>query len=63
MYDTMLATFKFEGDKTIQWDGKSRNGHNTYGMDRGTIIYGTEGSVIVNRSLYRLFETKTKLNY
>ncbi|WP_373494763.1 Gfo/Idh/MocA family protein [Aquiflexum sp.] len=56
MYDTMLATFKFEDDKTIQWDGKSRNGHNTYGMDRGTIIYGTEGSVIVNRSLYRLFD-------
>jgi predicted dehydrogenase len=61
MYDTMLATFKFEGDKTIQWDGKSRNGHNTYGMDRGTIIYGTEGSVIVNRSLYRLYDRDGKL--
>ncbi|SMD45172.1 Predicted dehydrogenase [Aquiflexum balticum DSM 16537] len=61
MYDTMLATFKFDGEKTIQWDGKSRNGHNTYGMDRGTIIYGTEGSVIVNRSLYRLFDRSGKL--
>lgn len=61
MYDTMLATFKFEDDKIIQWDGKSRNGHNTYGMDRGTIIYGTEGSVIVNRSLYRLYDRAGKL--
>ena len=28
MYDTMMATFKFGADKTIQWDGKSRNGYN-----------------------------------
>ncbi|WP_194974904.1 Gfo/Idh/MocA family protein [Aquiflexum lacus] len=61
MYDTMLATFKFDGDKTIQWDGKSRNGHNTYGMDRGTIIYGTEGSVIVDRGHYKLFDRGGKL--
>lgn len=49
MYDTMLATFKFKDDKIIQWDGKSRNGYNTYGADRGTIIYGSEGAVFVNR--------------
>lgn len=27
MYDTMLATFKFEDNKTIMWDGKSRNNY------------------------------------
>ncbi|PRY90403.1 Gfo/Idh/MocA family protein [Mongoliibacter ruber] len=61
MYDTMYATFKFEDDKTIVWDGKSRNSLNTYGADRGTIIYGTEGSVFVNRGLYRLFDRSGKL--
>jgi predicted dehydrogenase len=61
MYDTMMATFKFEGDKTIQWDGKSRNNYNTYGSDRGTIIFGSEGSVFVNRGLYRLFDRNGKL--
>ncbi|MCO6491825.1 MAG: Gfo/Idh/MocA family oxidoreductase [Phaeodactylibacter sp.] len=55
MYDTMLATFKFPGGKTIQWDGKSRNPYLTYGGGRGTIIYGTEGSVHVNREGYQLF--------
>jgi predicted dehydrogenase len=61
MYDTMYATFRFGGDKTIVWDGKSRNSYNTYGADRGTIIYGTEGSVFVNRGLYRLFDRGGKL--
>ncbi len=56
MYDTMMATFKFEDGKSIQWDGKSRNNQSTYGGGRGTIIYGTEGSVYVDRELYRLFD-------
>ena len=55
MYDTMLATFQFPGEKTIQWDGKSRNAYSTYGGGRGTIIYGTEGSVHLDRDGYKLF--------
>jgi predicted dehydrogenase len=60
MYDTMEATYKF-GNKTILWDGKSRNAYNTYGSDRGTIIYGTEGSVFVDRNGYKLFGRDGKL--
>lgn len=56
MYDTMYATFRFPDDKVINWDGKSRNGLNTYGSGRGTIIYGTEGSVFVNRNEYKLYD-------
>lgn len=61
MYDSMYATFKFPGGKTIHWDGKSRNGYNTYGAGRGTIIYGTEGTVFVNREQYRLYDRNGKL--
>ena len=61
MYDTMYATFDFEDGKTIKWDGKSRNGYQTYGSDRGTIIYGTEGSVFVNRGGYKLYDRGGKL--
>jgi predicted dehydrogenase len=61
MYDTMEATFKYGNDKIIKWDGKSRNGHDTYRGGRGTIIYGSEGSVFVNRSGYKLFDRKGKL--
>ena len=56
MYDTMDATFKFGGNKTIKWDGKSRNRYMTYGADRGVVIYGTDGSVFVNREEYKLFD-------
>ena len=55
MYDTMEATFKFADNKTIQWDGKSRNGHPTYSSGRGTIIYGSEGAVYVDRGKYLLY--------
>ncbi len=61
MYDTMDVTFKFPKNKIIQWDGKSRSGHDTYGSDRGTIIYGSEGSVFVNRGGYKLFDRGGKL--
>jgi predicted dehydrogenase len=61
MYDSMDATFKFPGNKVIKWDCKSRNGHKTYGEGRGTIIYGTEGSVWLDRDGYQLFDRRGEL--
>jgi predicted dehydrogenase len=61
MYDTMDATFHFPGGKVIKWDGKSRNNYKTYGSDRGTIIYGTEGTVYVDRGGYKLYDRAGKL--
>jgi predicted dehydrogenase len=61
MYDTMEATFRFAGDKIVQWDGKSRNGYDTYGGDRGTIIYGSEGTVFVDRGKYILTDRGGKV--
>lgn len=61
MYDEMEATFKFSGKEVITWDGKARNGYSTYGSGRGTVIYGTEGSVFVNRDKYELYDRQGKL--
>ena len=61
MYDTMDATFRFAGNKSIQWDGKSRNSYKTYGTGRGTIVYATEGSLFINRDGYRLYDRKGEL--
>lgn len=61
MYDTMEATFRFENNKTIKWDGKSRNGHPTYSSGRGTIIYGSEGTVYVDRDKYILYDRDGKV--
>lgn len=62
MYDTMDAKFIFEGKKSITWDGKSRNNHKSYGgSGRGTIIYGTEGTVWLDRSYCEIFDRGGKL--
>lgn len=61
MYDTMEATFRFKGDKIIKWDGKSRNGYDTYGGGRGTMIYGSEGTVFVDRGKYVLTDRNGKV--
>jgi len=61
MYDTMDASFTFPGNRILKWDGKSRNAYQTYGADRGTIIYGSEGSVFVNRGGYRLYDRTGKM--
>lgn len=61
MYDTMEATFKFDNNKSIKWDGSSRNGYETYGYGRGTIIYGSEGSVFVNRNKYIVYDRAGKV--
>ncbi|WP_396603282.1 Gfo/Idh/MocA family protein [Algibacter sp. R77976] len=61
MYDTMEATFRFTGNRTIQWDGRSRNGYDKYGAGRGTIIYGSNGSVFIDRDGYKLYDLKGKL--
>ncbi len=61
MYDTMMASYYYPGNKVIQWDGKSRNGYNTYGAGRGTIIFGSEGSVFVDREGYKLYNRNGNL--
>ncbi len=61
MYDTMEATFRFADNKIIQWNGQSRNQYDTYGAGRGTIIYGSKGSVFVDRGGYRLYDLRGKL--
>ena len=61
MYDTMDATFRFAGNKIIKWDGRSRDGYDTYGGGRGTIIYGSEGAVFVNRGKYILYDRVGKM--
>jgi len=61
MYDTMLASFYFPGNKVIRWDCKSRNNYTTYGTGRGTIIYGTLGTVFIDRDGYKMYDRYGKL--
>lgn len=61
MYDHIAATYRFAGDKTITWDGRSRNRYDTYGAGRGVIVYGSDGSVFVDRGVARVYDRRGDL--
>ena len=59
--DTQEATFVFDGDKSIIWQGQSCNGLDLYGRSRGTAVLGTNGSVVVDRDGYVVYDLKNKV--
>ncbi len=54
-YDTQNVEYEFEG-KTIAWEGRSCNGIKLYDRDRGAIVHGTNGSIILDRAGYEIFD-------
>ena len=54
-YDTLLTSFDY-GDKMLDWEGKSCQGMKFYGRDRGSVIMGTTGSVLVDRDGYEIYD-------
>ncbi len=59
-YDTQLAGFEYAGKKSIHWDGRSCNGIPIWDRGRGSIIYGTEGSVLMDRQGYWVYDLRGK---
>ena len=59
-YDTQNMTFDFEGEKSINWEGRSCNGLPFYGRGRGASIHGTEGSIVIDRDGYIVYDLKNK---
>jgi predicted dehydrogenase len=55
-YDTQIASFDFEGGKTITWEGRSCNGRPVEGRGRGAAIHGEKGTVIIDRSGYVVYD-------
>src|SRR5690606_6969361 len=60
-YDTQTTSFDFEGEKTIMWEGRSCTGHHIEGRGRGSAIYGTEGTIILDRNGYVLYDKDNKV--
>lgn len=59
-YDTLDTSFVYP-DGVITWKGDCCSGKTTFGRERGTCVHGTEGSVIVDRDGYDVFDLKDKL--
>ncbi|MEE4114818.1 MAG: Gfo/Idh/MocA family oxidoreductase [Marinilabiliaceae bacterium] len=55
-YDTQVVNYQYGDDKLITWEGKSSNGLPDYNMSRGSLIQGTEGSFILHRNGFTLYD-------
>lgn len=60
-YDTQNADYEFEGGKMLTWEGRSCNNMKQYDRGRGAIIHGTQGSILLDRDGYTLYDLKGNL--
>jgi predicted dehydrogenase len=58
-YDTLVTNFEYP-DKMISWDCRCCNGMKIYDRDRGSVIMATNGSVLVDRDGYEVYDLKGK---
>ena len=56
-YDTLVTSYEYD-DKLISWEGKCCEGMKIYNRDRGSVIMGTTGSVLVDRDGYEVYDLK-----
>lgn len=58
MYDTMRLELTFPGGKVARWTGHSCNNLQRFNRGRGALIMGTNGSALLDRNGYTLFDTR-----
>ena len=58
-YDTLVTNFGYP-DKTLTWEGRCCQGMKLYGRDRGSVIMGTKGTVVIDRDGYDVYDWKGK---
>ena len=58
-YDTINTSFEYE-DKCIAWECTCCNHMHHFNRDRGSIIQGTTGTVLVDRDGYEIYDLKGK---
>jgi predicted dehydrogenase len=56
-YDTLVTNFEYD-DQLLSWEGKSCSGMKQYDRDRGSAIVGTNGTVLVDRDGYEIYDLK-----
>jgi len=56
-YDTLVTSFEYE-DRLISWEGKSCQGMKYYNRDRGSLIMGSTGTVLIDRDGYEIYDLK-----
>ncbi len=59
-FDTQDVAYEFPENKMISWHGRSCNGMPMWQRGRGSMIYGTEGTVLMDRQGFWVYDLKGK---
>jgi predicted dehydrogenase len=59
--DSAMMTWEFADRKMVTWEGRSRAPYQLEGSGAGIIFHGEEGTLIIDRNDYRVFDLKQKL--
>jgi predicted dehydrogenase len=58
--DTQVIGWEFGREKAISWEGRSCNGYFSEGLSRGAIIYGTDGTAVLENNNYTVYDAKKR---
>ena len=59
--DTQTISWDFPEGKSMTWEGRSCCGFNSEGLDRGVMVYGTDGAALLDSNSYKFYDKKKKL--
>jgi predicted dehydrogenase len=59
-YDTLVTSYEYP-DKLLDWEGRSCQGMKLYHRDRGSTIMATNGTVLVDRDGYEVYDLDGKM--
>lgn len=59
--DTQTIAWDFAGGKTMSWEGRSCNDFPVEGRSRGALIYGTEGTALLDGDDYIIYDKNKKI--
>lgn len=62
-FDTQLASYEFEGGKLLNWEGRSCNKMDVHKRPggRGVWVYGTNGTAVVDRAGFTIYNADNKV--
>ncbi len=58
-YDTLDTAYEYP-DQMLTWKGDCCNGKKTYDRDRGVMVHGTKGSVLIDRAGFVIYDPADK---
>jgi predicted dehydrogenase len=59
--DTQTISWDFPEGKTMSWEGRSCNGFPVEKLSRGVLVYGTEGTALLDSNAYTIYDKKGKV--